>query len=333
ATLSISGNLNLASPYNFAARVRATLHDLAWLNNLDADFRPPVEVAGNFTLNADADGSLDTKQVRARGTLDGQALKAGGIAVDRLSVPFEGTLDRIRLNSARVDLYGGLISANFALPSDLKGNIGMGVRVRNVDLGAMVAAALSQPQPWRSVASGTFQLQAPANRLADLGTWAGQGDLSLGQGNLLGIDVAQIVANVRIGNGQLAVNRLSVDSPLAQVTGSAQLNLTTPFDFSTALRMENVEFAQLNHLQGAVRLPVTVAGRAGISARAQGTLQPPRVTLRGGIATRGLRAESVVFDSLNLTYSAESGDDVRDPAKWQADLDANWGGARLAQST
>lgn len=339
ARLTASGKLNLASPYNFTSRVRIAVPDLAWINKLEADFRPPVDVAGSFSLRADADGSLGTKQIRARGALDGQRLKAGDVTIDRLSVPFDGTLDRIRLNSVRVDLYGGRITANFAVPTDLKGNIGAGVRLRDVDLGALAAAVLGQPQskkgkgaPWRSIASGTLQMQAPADRLSDLDAWSGQGDLSLGQGNLFGIEVTQIATSLRVEKGQLNVSRLAVDSSLARVTGSLQLNLTTPFGFGSTLRIENVDFAQLNNLQDNFRLPVTVAGRAGISAKLQGALQPPQITIRGGVATRRLQAEGVTFDSLDLRYSAESGDDLRDPAKWQADLDANWSGVRLAQS-
>jgi hypothetical protein len=333
AKLTASGNLALASPYNFTARLRASVPDLAWLNKLDPDFRPPVAVAGQFTLSADAAGLLNPKQVRVRGALDGHNLKAGTIAIDRVLVPYDGTLDRIRLNSVRLDLYGGTITANLALPTNPGGNVGAGVRLRNVDLGALASAALNQKQRWRSLASGTFQLQAPASRLADLDAWAGQGELSLGQGKLFGIDVSQVAASVRVDDGQVNVNRLAVDSALARITGTAQLKLITPFDFGTALRIENVDFAQLNRLQGEFHLPVNVAGRAGISTRVQGTLQPLHLSVRGGIAARRLAAENVIVDSLDAKYTAESGDDPLDLAKWRAQLDANWGTIRVAQSS
>jgi hypothetical protein len=331
ASMTASGNLALTAPYKFAARLQAAIPDLAWLNKLDADFRPPLAVAGTFALGADADGSLQSQGLHVRGTLGGQHLKTGPLTIDRLLVPYEGTLDRIRLNSARADLYGGRITANFSLPTEPKGNIGVGLRVRNVDLGALAETALEQRLPWRGLASGTLQLQAPAARITEIETWSGQGDLALERGDLFGIEVPRIAANVRVDKGELVVNRLAADSSLARVTGSAQMNLTTPFNFSTALRMENVDFAPLNRLD-TIRLPVTVAGRAGISTRIEGTLQPVQLSMRGGVATRRLRAENVLFDTLDFKFMGESGDDPTKLASWRGQLDGTWGRIRVDQA-
>ncbi|HEV3341062.1 MAG TPA: hypothetical protein VG125_11920, partial [Pirellulales bacterium] len=332
ASITASGVLALTTPHKFTARVRAAIPDLAWLNKLDADFRPPLAVAGNFEIDADADGSLESKRIQVRGALKGHTLRAGTVAIDDLLIPYEGTLDRIRLNAVRADLYGGRITANFSLPTELKGNIGVGVRVRKIDLGALAGAALQQRLPWRGLASCTLQLQVPAARLMDFDTWSGQGNLSLEEGNLFGIDVPRIAAKVRVNQGELIVDQLAADSALARVSGSARMNLTTPFAFGSTLRIENVDFARLNGLE-TVRLPVAVGGRAGISTRIQGTLQPLRLSLRGGVATRRLRAANVVFDTLDLKYQAESGDDPGELANWQGQLDATWGGIRADQAS
>ncbi|OYV83018.1 MAG: hypothetical protein B7Z73_16560, partial [Planctomycetia bacterium 21-64-5] len=271
ARLSGSADLTLAAPYDFTARLRAAVPDLAWLKNLDAEFAPPVAVDGSFSLSADATGALEPRRVRVRGALTGQQLKVQDIHIDRLRVPFEGTLGRVRLTAIRVDLYGGQVLANLSLPTELAGNVGAGLRVRNVDVGRLAADVLGQRQPWRGLASATAQWQTPAQRLLDPEAWNGQGDFAVGRGNLLGIDVSRVAGNVAFSNGQLRLTNLAVDSALAQLTGSAQLNLTTPFGFATALRIADVDLAPLNRLPDELRLPVTVGGRAGISARVQGT--------------------------------------------------------------
>lgn len=329
AKVTGTGDLTLAAPYNFTARLRAAVPDLAWLSKLDAELRPPVSIAGNITLSADAVGALKPKQVRVRGLLDGRELRFENIAIDRVQVPYEGTLDRIRLNAIRISLYGGQVTANLTLPTSRDGNVGAGIRAQNVDLGGLASAALKQPQKWREVASGTLQMQAPATRLHELEAWSGQGQLALGQGNVLGIDVSQMTTSLRVDKGRLEINGLTLDSPLAQVTGSAKLSLTTPFGFGAALRMANVDFSQLNRLPVSLRLPVTVAGRAGISTTVQGALQPLAFNARGGVATRSLSIDGIVVDTLNLNYTVQAADDARLLCNWKATIDTNLIGVRI----
>ncbi|HWB14020.1 MAG TPA: AsmA-like C-terminal region-containing protein [Pirellulales bacterium] len=332
ARITASGNLALTAPYNFSARLRTTIPDLGWLNKLRADIRLPAAIAGSFTLDADADGSLEPKRLRLRGALNGRNLRADRLVIDRLQVPYEGTLDRMRLNSARADLYGGRIVANFSLPTQLNANFGVGVRVSDVDLGALASAALHDRQLGLGLASGTLQLQAPVARITELETWSGEGRLALRRANLYGIDVSQVTAEVRVDKGELVLDRLAAQSLLARLTGSARVGLVAPFGFGTALRMENVDLAQLNRLS-VIRLRVTVGGRAGISTTARGTLQPLRLWARGGVAARGLRAENVVVDGLDLKYQADSGNDPRNLANWQARLDASWSGIHADHAT
>ncbi|HET6881581.1 MAG TPA: AsmA-like C-terminal region-containing protein [Pirellulales bacterium] len=302
ARITAGGQLALAAPYEFNSRLRVAMPSLDWLNKLEADFRPPMSVAGNFALSADASGQLTPRRVRVRGTFEGRELKAEDVVIDRLVVPYDGTLDRIRVNNLRIELYGGRITANLSLPTKGDGKVGAGVRVDNVDLAHAASDALKQKQSWRGSASGLLQFRVPATKLFDTTAWSGQGQLTFGRGNLFGIDVARIAANVGVADGRLTVSNLALDSAIAQVTGSLNANLTTPFGFGTALRLENVDFAQLNRLPEELRPPVTVAGRAGVSLRAQGTLQPLSVTARGGVATRRLSAAGLAIDSLNFNY-------------------------------
>jgi hypothetical protein len=302
ARMTASGQLALATPYAFNARLRVTVPSLDWLKHLEPDFRPPVSVAGNFALSADATGQLASKHVRVRGSLDGRELKAENVVVDRLVVPYDGTLDRIRVNNLRVELYGGRITANLTLPTSPDGNVGAGVRIDNVDLAHAASDVLKQKQSWRGSASGRLQFQVPAAKLQDTSAWSGQGQLTFGRGNVFGIDISRIATDLRVADGRLTVSGLTLDSSIAQVTGSVNANLTTPFGFGTALRIAEVDFAQLNRLPEGLRPPVAVAGRAGVSLQAQGTLQPLSVTARGGVATRRLRASGLVIDSLNFNY-------------------------------
>lgn len=302
AAITASGRMKLTTPYAFNSRLQVTVPDLGWLNRIAPDFRPPVSVAGNFSLSADATGQLAPKRVRVRGTLQGRELKADNVTIDRLAVPFDGTLDRIRVNNLRIDLYSGRVLANLTLPTDPDGNVGVGLRVDNVDLANAASDLLQQKQSWRGAASGRLQLQAPARRLQDPSAWNGQGELNFGRGNVFGIDVSRIATRLEVAAGRLTVRDLSLESAIARVTGSVNANLVTPFGFGAALRIAEVDFAQLNRLPEELHPPVAVAGRAGISLRAQGTLQPMQFTARGGVATRRLRAEGVVIDSLNFNY-------------------------------
>ncbi|HVX14782.1 MAG TPA: AsmA-like C-terminal region-containing protein [Pirellulales bacterium] len=306
AKIRASGQLGVTAPFAFRSRLQVAVPNLEWLNRLEADFKPPVDVAGAFTLSADATGQLKPRRVRVRGTLDGRDLKAGQIAVDRILVPCDGTLDRIRVNNLRIDLYGGRITANLTLPTDRDGNVGVGLKVDRVDLAHLASDLLAEKQTWRGAASGVLQLRAPAARLAEPAAWNGRGQLTFGGGNLFGIDVSRIVTNIQLADGRLSAGDLRLDSALAQVTGSAQANLTAPFGFATSLRIAEVDFAALNRLPEDFRPPVTIGGRAGVSFRAEGTLSPVRFTARGGVATRRLRAEldavPIVVDTLNFDY-------------------------------
>lgn len=302
ARLAASAQLSLTAPYAFTSRLRATIPDLNSLNRLKADFQPPVAIAGSFSLSADANGQLAPKRVRLRGSLDGRNLKAHQLTIDRLLIPYDGTLNSIRVRNLRLDLYGGRISANLNLPTTRGGNLGAGLRIENVDLARAASDLLNQKQSWRGAASGSLQLLAPAARLTQLDAWSGQGRLTFGRGAISGIDVSSIETRLQIAKGRLNLSNVLLDSAFARITGSAQADLVAPFGFSTALRIAEVDFAQLNRLPETFRPPVTVGGRAGISLRAQGTLQPFDFAARGGVATRRLRADRFFFDSLNFNY-------------------------------
>ena len=297
-----SAALNVTTPYGFTAQLRAAVPNLHWLKNLDQDVALPLDVVGSLSLAADLRGSLAPRRVNVSGALNGQRLKVKNVSIDRLRVPFTGTLDRIRLSAVRVDLYGGQVLANFSLPTQIAGDVGAGVRVRNVDLGRLAADALQQQQPWRGLASASLQWQAPADGLLDAQTWKGNGNFTVGRGNLLGIDVSRVAGNLSIDRGNLQLSSLDVDAALARVSGTAAVTAAAPFRFNTALRIENVDLAPLNNLPDKLRLPVTVGGRAGVSARVEGTLQPLAFNARGGVAARRLSAAGLLLDTLNFNY-------------------------------
>lgn len=302
ARFETSGALSLNAPYKFTSRLRATVPDLGWLNRLDADFRPPLNIAGEFSVSVAADGRLASKQARVRGTLQGSRLQADKLTIDHLQVPFEGTLESIRVRNLQLALYGGRIKAHLNLPTTRDGNIGVGARIDNVDLARAATDLLGQKQDWSGVASGLLQLGAPIARLTELDAWSGRGGLAFGRGTLFGIDVARMQTKIQIADGRLNLSELAVASALAQVTGSAQANLTAPFAFSAALRIAQVDLAALNRLPERLRPPAVVRGQADISLQAQGALQPFDFAARGGVASRQLRADRLAADSLNFNF-------------------------------
>ncbi|HEX7376380.1 MAG TPA: AsmA-like C-terminal region-containing protein [Pirellulales bacterium] len=302
ARFDASGQLSLNAPYKFTSRLRATVPDLDWLNRLDADFRPPLNVAGEFSVSATADGQLASKKARVRGTLEGRRLQADKLTIDHLQVPFEGTLESIRVRNLQLALYGGRIKAHLNLPTARDGNIGVGARIDNVDLARAATDLLGQQQDWSGVTSGLLQLGAPIARLTELDAWSGRGSLAFGRGTLFGIDVSRMATKIQITDGRLNLSELAVASALAQVTGSAQANLTAPFAFSTALRIAQVDFAALNRLPERLRPPAAVRGQADVSLHAQGALQPFDFAARGGVASRQLRADRLAVDSLNFNF-------------------------------
>lgn len=320
ARLSGTASMGATAPYQFAANLKLSAPDLDWLAELDENLRPPVRVAGRLGATIDARGAVQPKQLSMTGTFTGAGLKAGPVVIDRLQAPYHIDLERIRLSQVRVDLYGGQVAATVTLPLAAEGSVGVGLRLTDVDAGALASQVAKLDQRWRGLASGTVQLRAPYARLQSPEAWSGSAQLNLRNGNANGITLSRAATALQLADGTARLEQIDVDSSLARVTGSASLGLSAPFAVNASLTIANFDVAQLNRLPPKLlppdlqpQLPIgqpsgdgsslaPLAGRVGLSAAVSGSLQPLKISANGSVSARGLRADRAQLDSLDFDY-------------------------------
>jgi hypothetical protein len=152
-----AGDLGLTAPYRFNGKLELAKGDLASLERLAPEFRPPVAVAGRFGVTAEAQGTLSPMAVKTTGTGTGEDLKVERLRVGRLNFHWAMTGGRLRLSDVQARLYGGKMtgSAEVPLRADEAGSINMAFA--DVDLGDLMRDVPAVPVKLAGKAGGKVE--------------------------------------------------------------------------------------------------------------------------------------------------------------------------------
>jgi hypothetical protein len=165
---SVTGEacLRLASPWSYGGTLAVRGANLAAVQRLAPDIRPPFAVQGDADATADLHGTLSPLTVAASGTASGADVALGQFKVDSLSLKWEIDGGQVKLTDVKSKLYGGEASGAAVVPLRAGTPGDVDVRLDDVNVQGLAKSLPALPLSLQGRASGSVKADIPA-------AWAG----------------------------------------------------------------------------------------------------------------------------------------------------------------
>lgn len=316
--LNGGGELTLSGDFAYSANVRLTSSRLSRLNQLISDFRLPIEVGGRLGAAASVQGSLKSRTFSIRGGVNARDVRIENVQLERLEFRYAADEKRFQLHPIDAGLYGGRLRASAVVPLGAEGDLRAGVRWSDLSLAPLLRPVLEKRGAASLLlagrASGTLEVRAPASALAQLPTelklWNVQGRVDIDRLNFPATGAAMIAAGragarFNLAAGKLELDKLEAGWGSTSLDGNANLNVAAPFDFDARLALSNLDLAMLDQLPTGVWPLATISGRAGVSAKFQGSLEPMRLSGGGALVAKQIDVDRMRVDSVSASFAVD----------------------------
>jgi hypothetical protein len=162
AAVGGSGELRLAAPYRYTARLHLDGMDLSGLEHLAPTLHPPADVAGTLAVSADVRGQLHSANLEASGSASASTVRVDGVALDSLACDWSAGRRELELRNIRARINGGKVSGTATVPllSDAAGRADL--RLRDVNAARLLRAMPNMPVRVEGELSGTLQASVTA---------------------------------------------------------------------------------------------------------------------------------------------------------------------------
>jgi hypothetical protein len=135
--LTAAAELHLADPYPFTGKLSIPNADLAALQHLSPDVKPPVSIQGQLEVAGDITGSLSPFAFHTSGHGTAKSLALDQLKIGALGFRWAGDSDRIRVSDLQAHLYSGELTGFAVLPLRAASAGSIEVRIQNLDVGAL----------------------------------------------------------------------------------------------------------------------------------------------------------------------------------------------------
>jgi uncharacterized protein involved in outer membrane biogenesis len=159
--LSGGGELRLAGNYPYSAELTVTGADLAAINRLAPNVKPPIRLAGKVDVKAEAKGTANPASLALTGSSKATGLKVENFTLGVLDFRFAADTDRLRVTDLKADLYRGAITGEATLPFTATAPGSINLRLRNVDVGAITRDVPQLPVKLEGQVDGTVTASLP----------------------------------------------------------------------------------------------------------------------------------------------------------------------------
>jgi hypothetical protein len=157
ARVTGSGELSLTEAARYRANLDVRKADLAALQRLAPEFRPPVTIAGRFEGSADVKGTLNPPTLDASGTARADDLKVQNVAISSTTFRWDATTERLRVRDLKASAYRGDVTGSAEWPLRAEKGGSVEVRFEDVDVGNLGRDVEDWPFKIEGRASGTFE--------------------------------------------------------------------------------------------------------------------------------------------------------------------------------
>jgi translocation and assembly module TamB len=154
--------------------------------------------------------------------------------------------------------------------------------------------------------TGHVQGRAPAKTLTDPTTWRGRGTLSSERLQSYGVALTDASADVTVDKGTAKIAALKAALEKAPLTGSAELKLSAPWNYTSELSLKGVNLTLVKQLNPNFRPPFPVEGSADATADLHGTLSPPSVAASGTVNGSDLALDQFKLHSMSFKWDVDN---------------------------
>lgn len=198
-----SAEVRMTVPYRFNGRVALQGGDLAAIQRLGSEMRPPVSLAGQLTAAVDVQGTLQPPNLLTTGAGTIADLKVDDVHVQKSTVAWESSSDQLTLKEFHADLYEGTVDGSAVIPLRLTTAGSANLRMKALDVGSLGKALAALPFSVDGRVEGTLKgtlmaaepgkrravslvvdLKAPNLRLQGIPTESLQGEVAYDQGTV-----------------------------------------------------------------------------------------------------------------------------------------------------
>lgn len=282
-------------------------------------FDLPIAVEGQMTARLRVEWPLgaltDRRAYRFQGTLTSDELTVADVRLTDVTAELDYARGNLRLEQldfrvpARGEPDAGQRTGRFTGSGSIgiwpRGPVRTDLRLEDVPL-ASILQVVPQLESLGDGAtiSGQVSASAPAEQIQQPAAWSGSGRVSLEGFRFAELPELAASTEFQLAEGLLALRDIQAAAAGADLTGTARLQLVSPFDFTTRLTVKVPNLGVVGQLQLPVDLPLDVAGSLRATANVGGQLVPLTWTARGDVDSPSLAIDQVQLDRVSLNYVA-----------------------------
>lgn len=196
ARVAGNGRLRLGADFAYEARLAAAGVQLAFLEGLQPNLRPPFSAGGRLDLTLDLKGTLWPLAADASGMVRATDLALGGARVSALSGRFQITPDRLAFTEVTAELFGGTARGSATLPRKPAETGMVSLQVQDVEAVALSKALHVLPVRIEGRVSGSVRVYLLATTPDKPRATAGSLDLTAAQLRLQGLPAERVRGHV-----------------------------------------------------------------------------------------------------------------------------------------
>ncbi len=178
AAVSGSADAKLTAPYTYGGKLELAKGDLASLQRLAPEVRPPLAVAGQFGITAEVNGTLKPFTAKLSGSGTGEHVKIEKVSLDSLGFHWATAGDLLKLTDVKAGLYGGTVTGSADVPLDARAKGTLDVHVDSVDAGALVRDVPAVPLRLEGKVGGSIKGTLPPAAANGERSFEGEVDLA-----------------------------------------------------------------------------------------------------------------------------------------------------------
>jgi hypothetical protein len=275
------------------------------------ELKLPFTVAGKVTVTVQFAIPIDTpndyRAYKMRGTAESPDLSIAGVGMKQVTAKVryeDGVLTLTELKGRFPDSAGSLDSEGKMqlFPS---GELTLKLNLEKVPLSRALALLPGATDKAEGAVSGRIEARVPANKLRDPKAWEASATLQSDRLAVYGVALTKVRLPLTVKDGVARVPDLEAELEGGRVTGGAELTLTGDYPYQGRLTMKDADLTALERLSPNVRPPVSVKGRATVTADLQGKLSPLKFAASGTASASELSVADVLVDSVVFKWSLE----------------------------
>jgi len=277
-------------------------------------FKLPFPVEGKLSFKVHASIPINTprdmKNYRLTGTANLPRVNVAGVEMADVST-------RLTLDNGLLELQE--LKGRAILPAGGAGTFAGTARMRIAPLGDLSADLNVDRFPLAAVLNllpgaggkadgsltGHVTARTPAQTLTDLTTWHAMGTLSSDRIAAYGLTLTAVSADLSVDAGTAKASAVKATLEKAALTGSAELALASPGNYSGTLTLSGADLKAVQGLNPDFRPPFPVEGAADVMADLKGTLRPLTVAASGSAKASDLTLDRFKVDSLSFKWDLD----------------------------